>query len=128
MGSPFMSAAADVYAPISEAALARIISAKSGFFFWGMIELVEQKASLSEMNPAKGELQMISSSQSRLIPTIIIERLESVSRAKSRDETASMVFSSTPSKPSSCATYPLFTGYPVDAKAAAPRGDWLTRE
>src|SRR5512136_2125251 len=103
---------------MSEADFALMISAVSGFFFWGMMELVEQNASSSETKPANEELHRIISSQSRLTPVIIIEREERTSSAKSRDDTASMVFTSTPSNPRIRAVYSLFTGYPVDAKAA----------
>jgi len=99
----------------------------SGFFFCGMIDEVELYPSSRTTNPARGEDQSTSSSASRLAETIRMEAAESASRAKSRDETASMVFSTMPEKPSRAAVHSRSTGYPVPAKAAAPSGDRFVR-
>ena len=68
-----------------------------------------------------------SSSARRLQLTIRIDRSASVSRMKSRVETASMLFSTSPSKPSSRQVLIRSILKPVEAKAAAPRGLWFTR-
>src|SRR5512145_2466100 len=90
---------AAVKAPATDALFARMISAVSGFFFWGMMEDVEQKAS-SRLTNFTNELdQMTSSSESRLAFAIMMERSASVSSAKSRVATASMELVTSPSNP-----------------------------
>src|SRR5512137_2291222 len=100
MGRPLTVRRAPANAPKTDPDLARMISAVSGFFFCGMIEDVEQNASSSSTNFTNDVLQITSSSQSRLTLVIRIEMSASVSRAKSRVATASMVFVTSPSKPS----------------------------
>src|SRR5674476_367733 len=98
MGRPFTSMRAAVYAPKTDPVLARMISAESGFFFWGMMEDVEQNASSRETNFTNELDQITSSSQSRLVFAMRMERLASVSNAKSRVATASIVLVTIPSK------------------------------
>ncbi len=108
-------------------ALARTSSIVSGFFFWGMIEEVEQYASSRTTNPTSGEDQSTSSSASRLAPAISTAPAESASSAKSLPETASIEFSRMPAKPSRAAVHSRSRGYPVEANAAEPRGERFVR-
>src|SRR5512145_902509 len=105
MGSPLTVTNAPVNDPNTEALLARMISAVSGFFFWGIMEEVEQNASSRLTNLTNDEDQMTSSSQSRLAFAIMIDRSARVSRAKSRVATASMVLVTRPSNPRIDAVY-----------------------
>ena len=84
MGSPLTVRIAPVNAPKTDPDFARMISAVSGFFFCGIIDEVEQNASSRVTNFTNDVLQIISSSQSRLVVTIRMERSASVSSAKSR--------------------------------------------
>src|SRR5665647_813970 len=97
MGRPFIIITAAVNDPNTDPVFARMISAVSGFFFWGMMEDVEQNASSREMNFTNDVDQITSSSQSRLVFTMSMERPASVSSAKSRVATASMVLVTRPS-------------------------------
>src|SRR5512136_462700 len=126
MGRPFTMERAAARAPAAVPDFARRISRVSGFFFWGMMEEVEQNSSARVTNPARGLAQRMRSAESRLAVVERIADAERTSRRKSREETASMEFSARPPNPRSSLVYSRSMGNPVEAKAAAPRGDRFT--
>src|SRR5690625_5786008 len=92
-----------------------------------MIELPVQKRSAKPMNPKRGLIQIIHSSDKRDKCIKMSDAAEQNSILKSRSETASKELRQRLSKPSSLATMTRSMGKLVPAKAAAPRGSLLTR-
>src|SRR3546814_12981189 len=93
-----------------------------------MIELPGDQASGKATKP-KGWLAQITTSSARRERWIAaIDAAAQNSSAKSRSDTASMLFVIGRSKPSACAVASRSSGKLVPASAAAPRGDSLRSE
>ena len=118
---------AAVASPMTDPHFARMVSATTGFFFWGIMLLVAEYSSPSSTKPNSVELQRMSSSAILLRSTMRISRTASVSRRKLREETANIEFLMRPSNPRRVATEALSTLTEVPAKAAAPMGERFTR-
>ena len=127
VGRAFSIVAEATNAPITLDILARKTSRTSGFFFCGIILLVNAYSSGSSTMPNSILLQTMRSSAILVASTAMIENTPKVSSRKSLDETASKEFSRTPLKPSNSATLPRSIGKLVVAKAPAPIGQKLTR-
>ena len=108
-------------------ALPRTSSGTSGFFFCGMMLEPVQKASGSSTKPNCCEVQITSSSHQRDRWTAVSDAAAQNSTAKSRSLTASRELAVTPSNPSAAAVAARSMGNVVPARAAAPRGDRLSR-
>ena len=108
--------------PCTVPTFARKSSIVSGFFFWGMMDDVEEYVSASSMNPNSDVLHNISSSAILDILVIRFENADTDSIIKSRLDTASCEFSMSESKPSSSHVNSRSMGKPVEANAAAPSG------
>ena len=109
--------------PYALPAFPRMSSGTSGFFFCGMMLLPVQSSSGRERKPNSAEDQYTISSERRERCIIVTAQAYRKSAAKSRSETASMLFSHTPSSPSSRATDSRSTGNVVPASAPAPSGE-----
>src|SRR5688572_27014421 len=110
-------------APKMRPALPRTSSAASGLRFCGMIEEPVVKRSESFTKPKEGDDQFTISSAKRERCAAQIEAADSVSRMKSREDTASSEFAIGRSKPSDFAVALRSMGNDVPASAAAPSGD-----
>src|SRR5215831_11784788 len=88
-GNPFITISSASSAPMMRPVLARTSSAASGLRFCGMMEEPVVKRSESEMRPTSGEHQITISSAKRDRCTAVMAAAASVSRTKSRSETAS---------------------------------------
>ena len=102
--------------------LPRINSAASGFFFCGMIEEPEVKASESFINSKPLLIQITISSAKRDRCVAISERQNKYSMAKSRSDTESIELAVGRKNPNSFATKARSIGNDVPAKAQAPSG------
>ena len=108
--------------PTTRPVLPRISSAKSGFFFCGMMDDPVENASDSSMNPNSELDHSTISSHSR--DRCMHDTLHAYDRSsrKSRSDTASSEFGITREKPSSAAVICRSSGYVVPASAAEPSG------
>src|SRR5262245_4381932 len=104
-------------------AFARSSSAASGFFFCGMIDEDDAQASETSQNPNSSDDHSTISAPSRDRWVAHVEAAERKSKTKSRFETASIEFGTTPpAKPSSEATSSRSVGKFTPASAPAPKG------
>ena len=102
-------------------------SATSGFFFCGMMLLPVHRASGRERKRNSEDDQYTISSASRDRCIIVTAHAYRKSAAKSRSDTASTLFSHTPSIPSSRAVNARSRGNVEPASAPAPSGETFTR-
>ena len=99
MGRAFAMVNAAVASPITDPHFARMVSATTGFFFWGIMLLVAEYSSPSSTNPNSTELHRMSSSAILLRSTMRISRTASVSSRKLREDTANIELVDQPIEP-----------------------------